>query len=136
MLTSTGEAATKSLQYCGVNDCQDPNVTNANIEQYVPQSRIALYTLVGSGVLLMILGTLVHFFLMTEMPLEVLNEKSESSSRDLDDYDEETSLKACDERNDLNKNYLKNPDVIKNKSRSVMQVLKFFFFANNFGAKK
>lgn len=122
--TATEEAATpsKSLQYCGVNDCQDPNVTNASIEQYVPQSRIALFTLVGSGVLLMISGTLVHCFLMTEMPLEVLNETSESSSHNLDDYDEETSLKACEESNDLNKNYLKNPDVIENKTRSVMQV--------------
>ena len=46
---------------CGINDCQDPNITSENIEQYEPPLA-ARYTLVGtmSGVVLL---SMVIFFI-------------------------------------------------------------------------
>lgn len=44
------------ISVCGINDCQDPNITSENIEQYAPP-QAALFTLVGtmSGIVLLAL---------------------------------------------------------------------------------
>uniref|UniRef100_F6Z5A7 Protein unc-93 homolog A n=1 Tax=Ciona intestinalis TaxID=7719 RepID=F6Z5A7_CIOIN len=47
-ITDTGgnafnKSAVVDLSICGVNDCQYKNVTNANMKQYVPHSKIVLY---------------------------------------------------------------------------------------------
>nr|XP_026692178.1 protein unc-93 homolog A-like isoform X1 [Ciona intestinalis] len=43
----SNSSALADLSICGVNDCQLPNTTNLNLNQYVPQSGTVLYVMIG-----------------------------------------------------------------------------------------
>jgi len=66
------------ISVCGINDCQDPNITSENIEQYEPPLA-ARYTLVGtmSGVVLL---SMVIFFI--GVPAVDFNENKDEKERE------------------------------------------------------
>ena len=135
--TMTGETPTfqqsNLIKHCGINDCLDPNVTSTSIGQYVPQDRTVIYILSGSCMALMLVGALLHFFLMAEMPLEILNERIKSNDLSEEIDDEEKRFETNENNEDLNKNYFKN-SVNKNEKRSLKKVstkillLNFIFY--------
>jgi len=55
-LSQSQSVVTLSLRYCGADDCQDANVTQDNIEQYVPTNKTPIYIIVGSFLAIMITG--------------------------------------------------------------------------------
>ncbi|XP_078492351.1 protein unc-93 homolog A-like isoform X1 [Ciona intestinalis] len=61
------------LSVCGANDCQNPNVTNANLNQYVPQTKSVLYAMIGvmAGLVLVAVGILVFIMPKIDPTLEL-----------------------------------------------------------------
>ena len=116
--TSLSVPTARSYAYCGVNDCQDPNVTTSNIDQYVPQDPIVIYLAIGCFILVMIFGTLVHVFLMDEIPLKILNSKPNEAENNNEAKEEEVHLKAACEYEITEISLEHN----KNKRRSIKQV--------------
>ena len=45
--TTSTTPATRNLLICGANDCQDPNITSANLNRYEPASQTLVYILIG-----------------------------------------------------------------------------------------
>ncbi|XP_076820895.1 protein unc-93 homolog A-like [Clavelina lepadiformis] len=74
--TSMAELSVNPFQFCGANDCQDPNVTKSNITQYVPSNPVALYALLGCFVAVMLSGIVIHFLLVPDISLKTLNKQS------------------------------------------------------------
>nr|XP_026692338.1 UNC93-like protein isoform X2 [Ciona intestinalis] len=68
--------------YCGANDCQDPNVTTAHIDQYVPTNPVALYVLLSVLLFIMFIGAGIHMWLVPEIELE--SNKRKNSTLKLD----------------------------------------------------
>jgi len=61
------EDSGRDYSTCGANDCQDPNVTQENISQYVPASETTLYIMIGvlSGLVLIAIG--IHSLLTRDI---------------------------------------------------------------------
>jgi len=69
---NTNETSSPDLSVCGINDCQDPNITEQNIGQYEPASDITLYATIGSLGLLCFLSTVISLIFIP--PLNIANE--------------------------------------------------------------
>ena len=82
----SNDAINRALSNCGLNDCQDPNITSNTIEQYVPQNPIVIYVLIGCFVLLMLSGIFLHVCIMAEIPLDILNNKEKNLTADNNNY--------------------------------------------------
>ena len=93
------ENATTSLlpvdiyQYCGANDCQDAEIVEESIDQYVPTNKVALYVLTGCLVLLMIFGLIAHIVLLPEILFSDFNESLESETIMVEEQHKKRSLK-------------------------------------------
>jgi len=48
------------LNVCASNDCQDPNITKSNMEQYAPATKSTLYLVIGCLASLELLGIFFH----------------------------------------------------------------------------
>nr|XP_039257116.1 UNC93-like protein [Styela clava] len=71
----------RDLSVCGANDCQDPNITAQNLEQYVPPTQRSLYILIGILSLLIVLSIIVKsIFLPTISPSVEMPTKRDYSS--------------------------------------------------------
>ena len=73
-------------QYCGANDCQDQEIIEESIDQYVPQNPFAVYIIIGSFLLMVVLGMICHIKMVPEMPLSSYNSapRKHASSDDSD----------------------------------------------------
>ena len=83
--TDDKENKARNIAHCGLNDCQDPNITSDNIDQYVPRNPVVIYVLIGCCLLLMIIGTLLHVCLMSDMPLDILNSTNSTDNEEMKD---------------------------------------------------
>ena len=74
--------AKENFQYCGAQDCQNAEIVNESLDQYVPTNKITLYVLTGCFVLAMILGLVIHAVFVPEMQLTDFNQISESEKKE------------------------------------------------------
>ena len=63
MVTPTG----RDLSVCGRNDCQDPNVTDQNLNRYEPASETLVYILIGVTAGLVVIAILIQIFLVKKI---------------------------------------------------------------------
>ena len=54
----------RDLSICGKNDCQDPNVTDQNLNRYEPASEVLIYILIGVTAGLVVIAMLIQGFLI------------------------------------------------------------------------
>ena len=80
-------------QYCGANDCQDAEIVEESIDQYVPMNEVVLYVLTGCFVLLMIFGLIAHIVLLPEILFSDFNESLESETKMVEEEHTKRSLK-------------------------------------------
>lgn len=52
------------FQYCGINDCQNSTLIEKYLNQYKLVDQVPLYVLLGSAILMEIIATLIHVFLV------------------------------------------------------------------------
>ena len=57
----------RDLSICGKNDCQDPNVTNENLNRYEPASQTLVYILIGVTAGLVIMAMLIQIFFVESL---------------------------------------------------------------------
>ena len=71
--------ADRDLSVCGINDCQDPNITEANSNRYEPASMTLIYILVGVSGGMVLVAMSIHKFVTKpiDVSLEVQDELSE-----------------------------------------------------------
>ena len=67
-------------QYCGANDCQDAEIVEESIDQYV-SNNTTLHIITGSFLLMMVLGMVDHIVLIPDMSLADCNELSNSEAK-------------------------------------------------------
>jgi len=76
----------RDLSICGRFDCQDPNITDQNLNRYEPASDTLIYILIGVTASLVVIAMFIQlFFIKTidpskEAPLEEELKDSEISS--------------------------------------------------------
>ena len=54
----------RDLSICGANDCQDPNITDANLSRYEPASPILIYILIGVCAGMVLIAMVIQGFLV------------------------------------------------------------------------
>ena len=81
------------MDYCGANDCQDLDIIDEAIDNYVPTNQVAIYALTAFFVFLMLLGMFSHVILFPDMPFSDFNQKQHSKKSILNYDENETSLK-------------------------------------------
>ena len=50
----------RNFSVCGANDCQDPNITNANLNRYEPASQALVYILIGVTAALVVVALFIQ----------------------------------------------------------------------------
>jgi len=85
--------STSKYQYCGVNDCQNAEIIEESIDQYVPTNQITLYVLTGCLLLMMAMGLVCHVFLVPEMLFSEFNQIDDERKKD--DVERKTLKKVC-----------------------------------------
>ena len=60
--TSMATTTMKDLSVCGINDCQDPNITEVNSDRYEPASITLIYALIGVSGGMVLVAMLIHKF--------------------------------------------------------------------------
>nr|XP_039257120.1 protein unc-93 homolog A-like isoform X1 [Styela clava] len=68
----------RNVSVCGANDCQDPNITSQNLQQYVPPTNKSLYIVVGVLSTLIILSIIVKVMFLPKIPACVQLPKKKS----------------------------------------------------------
>ncbi|XP_077965697.1 protein unc-93 homolog A-like isoform X2 [Styela clava] len=62
--TTASQFANRSEYYhCGVNDCQDPEIVEENLNQYVPPDKISTYILVSAACGINLISFVIHAFI-------------------------------------------------------------------------
>lgn len=77
--------STVDLSVCGINDCQDPNITAVNIGQYEPTNQATRYGTIGAMSALVLISVCVSQFLLPDMKSysdDSKDEKGEDSKSD------------------------------------------------------
>ena len=83
---TTTPTTERDLSICGKNDCQDPNITNQNLNRYEPASEKLVYILIGMTAALVVVAMLIQIFIVKtidpskEAPFEK-DEKAEDDER-------------------------------------------------------
>lgn len=67
------------FQHCGSKDCQNPNVTRKNMQQYTPQDEFSLYILIGVMTAICVSGVILHAVFLPKY-----ESKSDSCNEDMD----------------------------------------------------
>ena len=80
--------STVDLSVCGINDCQDPNITAVNIGQYEPTNQATRYGTIGAMSGLVLISVFVSQFLLPDMKSYSEDSKDEKSE-DQDSKQEE-----------------------------------------------
>ena len=82
---SGNETIVRDLSICGRNDCQDPSITNANIERYEPASQSVIHILIAITAGLIIFSIILHGIFIKDMdPIEkVQNAKQMKGNNDV-----------------------------------------------------
>ena len=77
--SSVATPVNRDLSVCGINDCQDPNITEANSDRYEPASMTLIYVLVGVTGGMVLVAMSIHKFVTRpiDVSLEVQDELSE-----------------------------------------------------------
>ena len=52
--------------FCGASDCQDPNITQLNMQQYSPVNKVTYYIIVGTCMLLIAIAFFIHLLFLPE----------------------------------------------------------------------
>ena len=76
--TSNGTCE-RDVSVCGKNDCQDPNITEANIEQYEPANQVTRYSTIAAMSALVFLSIIILACFLPE--IELLRKDSNASSK-------------------------------------------------------
>ena len=69
--------STFDVTVCGKNDCQDPNTTAENIDQYEPANDVTLYTTIGAMGFLCFLSIIITVLFIPEMKKSQESERKE-----------------------------------------------------------
>ena len=82
---SMNETMVRNLSICGRNDCQDPNITNANIERYEPASQMLIHILIGITGGPIFFSIIIHGLFIKDMdPIEkIRNAKRNTGETDV-----------------------------------------------------
>ena len=64
---ASSDTSARELSYCGINDCQVPNITAQYLNQYVPASQTLLYIMIGVMAGLVLLAMLIHSTLVRDI---------------------------------------------------------------------
>ena len=82
--TSMATTTMRDLSVCGINDCQDPNITEANSDRYEPASITLIYALVGASGGMVLVAMSIHKFVTKpiDVSLEVQDELSEKKENE------------------------------------------------------
>ena len=75
---STSNQTERDISACGKNDCQDPNITAANIDQYEPANQLTRYSTIGAMSGLVLLSIIISFYFLPEI------EKLRKENNDVD----------------------------------------------------
>jgi len=81
-------------QYCGANDCQNAEIVEESIDQYVPTNQITLYVLTGSFLVIMMIGLICHIIFLPEMLFSEFNQ-TEGCERKDEETEEKSLKKVC-----------------------------------------
>ncbi|XP_076805885.1 protein unc-93 homolog A-like [Clavelina lepadiformis] len=81
---ASSDTSARELSYCGINDCQVPNITAQYLNQYVPASQTLLYIMIGVMAGLVLLAMLIHSTLVRDIDqsLEVEDKGNENPPDD------------------------------------------------------
>ncbi|CAK8679203.1 unnamed protein product [Clavelina lepadiformis] len=71
----------RDFSFCGANDCQDPNITLANIEQYTPAFVATRYSLIAFLAGLVLIAVILH---MVNLPVEAGHEVERTTNTSSD----------------------------------------------------
>nr|XP_004226179.3 protein unc-93 homolog A-like [Ciona intestinalis] len=104
------------LSVCGANDCQYPNVTNANLNQYVPQSKSVLYAMIGVMAFLILLALGIMLCLVPKISLE-------NHDNELELCPTESNLISNNSEKDVNKPKESNLQFTKRTLKAAMKQL-------------
>ena len=69
--------STFDVTVCGKNDCQDPNTTAKNIDQYEPANDVTLYTTIGAMGFLCFISIIITVLFIPEMKKSQESERKE-----------------------------------------------------------
>lgn len=61
----------RDVSFCGANDCQDPEITSQNLDQYNPPSDKSLYILIGILSSLIVLSVIFKFIFVPKIPFTI-----------------------------------------------------------------
>ena len=64
---SANSTMPQDISYCGKHDCQAPEITERNIDQYEPGSEAAFYGVVGGMTALVFISILISIFTIPEI---------------------------------------------------------------------